>query len=120
VTRCGAASLTNGDSARPDTGVLPSHQQARNLIHHTDRTTHRDEKTMNTTIVYGFCLTVCLALGAAMTSAATQSTLLVLTVSSGIALALTSLVELSGNRAQRKARGEYVARYGQDPWNGRR
>jgi hypothetical protein len=75
---------------------------------------------MNTTIVYGFCLTVCLAVGAAMTSAATQSTLLVLTVSSGIALALTALVELSGNRAQRKAQGEYVARYGQDPWNGRR
>ena len=75
---------------------------------------------MNTTILYGFCLTVCLALAAAMTNAAPQSTLMVLAVSSGIALALTALVELSGNRAQRKARDDYVARYGKDPWNGNR
>ena len=75
---------------------------------------------MNTTIVYGFCLTVCLALAAAMTNATTQSTLMVLAVSSGIALALTALIELSGNRAQRKARDDYVARYGKDPWNGNR
>ena len=75
---------------------------------------------MNTTIVYGFCLTVCLALAAAMTSATTQSTRMVLAVSSGIALALTALIELSGNRAQRKARDEYVTRYGEDPWNGKR
>ena len=75
---------------------------------------------MNITIVYGFCLTVCLALAAAMTSATTQSTLMVLAVSSGIALALTALIELSGNRAQRKARDDYVARYGKDPWNGNR
>jgi hypothetical protein len=75
---------------------------------------------MNTTIVYGFCLTVCLALAAAMTNAAPQSTLMVLAVSSGIALALTALIELSGNRAQRKARDDYVARYGKDPWNGNR
>ena len=65
---------------------------------------------MNTTIVYGFCLAVCLALAAAMTNAAPQSTLMVLAVSSGIALALTALIELSGNRAQRKARDDYVAR----------
>ena len=75
---------------------------------------------MNTTIVYGFCLTVCLALAAAMTNAAPQSTLMVLAVSSGIALALTALIELSGNRAQRKARDDYLARYGKDPWNGNR
>ena len=75
---------------------------------------------MNTTIVYGFALTVCLALAAAMTNAAPQSTLMVLAVSSGIALALTALIELSGNRAQRKARDDYVARYGKDPWNGNR
>ena len=75
---------------------------------------------MNTTIVYGFCLTVCLVLAAAMTNAAPQSTLMVLAVSSGIALALTALIELSGNRAQRKARDDYVARYGEDPWNGNR
>jgi hypothetical protein len=36
---------------------------------------------MNTTIVYGFCLTVCLALASAMTSATTQSTLMVLAFS---------------------------------------
>jgi hypothetical protein len=75
---------------------------------------------MNTRIVYGFYLTVCLALAADMTSAATQSTLMVLAVTSGIALALTALIELSGNRAERKARDEYVARYGEDPWNGNR
>ena len=75
---------------------------------------------MNATIVYGFCLTACLALAAAMTSATTQSTLMVLAVSSGIALALTALIELSGNRAQRKARDEYVTPYGADPWNGKR
>ena len=75
---------------------------------------------MNTTILYGFCLTVCLALAAAMTNAAPQSTLMVPAVSSGIALALTALVELSGNRAQRKARDDYLARYGKDPWNGNR
>jgi hypothetical protein len=65
-------------------------------------------------------LTVCLALAAAMTSATTQSNLMVLAVSSDIALALTALIELSGNRAQRKARDEYVTRYGEDPWNGKR
>jgi hypothetical protein len=75
---------------------------------------------MNTTIIYGFCLTVCLALASAMTSATMQNTLLVLAVCSGVALALTALIEASGNRAQRKGRDEYVARYGEDPWNGRR
>ena len=75
---------------------------------------------MNTTILYGCCLTVCLAFASAMTSAATQSTLLVITVCSFIALALTAMIDRAGNRAQRKARGEYVARYGEDPWNGRR
>jgi len=75
---------------------------------------------MNTTILYGFCLTVCLAFASAMTSTATQSTLLVMAVCSGIALALTAMIDMTGNRAQSKARGEYVARYGEDPWNGRR
>ena len=75
---------------------------------------------MNIKIVYGFCLTVCLAFAAAMTSTATQSTLLVMAVCSGIALALTAMIDMTGNRAQSKARGEYVARYGEDPWNGRR
>ena len=75
---------------------------------------------MNTTILYGFCLTVCLAFASAMTSTATQSTLLVMAICSGIALALTTLIDMAGNRAQSKARGEYVARYGEDPWNGRR
>jgi len=75
---------------------------------------------MNTTTVYGFCLTVCLALAAAMTSTATQSMLFVLAVCSGIALALTTMIDMAGNRAQSKARGEYVARYGEGPWNGRR
>jgi hypothetical protein len=75
---------------------------------------------MDTTIVYGFCLTVCLALAAAMTSTAAQSTLVVMAVCSGIALALTMVIDGAGNRAQSKARGEYVARYGEDPWNGRR
>ena len=75
---------------------------------------------MNTTIVYGFCLTVCLALAAAMTSAATQSTLFVMALCSGIALALTAMIDMAGNRAQSKARGEYGARYGEDPWNGKR
>jgi hypothetical protein len=72
----------------------------------------------DTTIVYGFCLTVGLALAAAMTSATTQSTLMVLTVSSGIALALTALIELSGNRAQRKARDEYVTHTARIPGTG--
>jgi len=71
---------------------------------------------MNTTIVYGFCLTVCLALAAALTSAATQSTLFVMALCSGIALALTTMIDRAGNRVQSKARGEY----GEDPWNGRR
>jgi hypothetical protein len=75
---------------------------------------------MNTTIVYGFCLTVCLAFASAMTGTATQSTLLVMAVCSGIALALTTMIDMVGNRAQSTARGEYVARYGEDPWNGRR
>jgi hypothetical protein len=56
-----------------------------------------------------------------MTSTATQSTLFVMAVCSGIiALALTTMIDRVGNRAQNKARGEYVARYGEDPWNGRR
>jgi hypothetical protein len=75
---------------------------------------------MNTTIVYGFCLTVCLAFASALTSTATQGTVLVVAVCSSIALVLTVVIEMTGNRAQRKARGEYVARYGEDPWNGRR
>jgi hypothetical protein len=75
---------------------------------------------MNTTIVFGFCLTVCLAFAAALTSTATQSTLLVMAVCSFIALVLTAVIDMAGNRAQRKARGEYVAQYGEDPWNGRR
>jgi len=75
---------------------------------------------MNTTIVYGFCLTVCLALAAAMSSTATQSTLFVMAVCSGIALAMTAMIDVAGKRAQSKARGEYVAQYGEDPWNGRR
>ena len=75
---------------------------------------------MNTTILYGFCLTVCLAFASAMTSTATQSTLLVMAVCSGIALVLTAMIDMAGNRAQSKARGEYVARYGEDPWSGRR
>jgi hypothetical protein len=75
---------------------------------------------MNTTILYGFCLTVCLAFASAMSSTATQSTLLVMAICSGIALALTTMIDMAGNRAQSKARGEYVARYGEDPWNGRR
>jgi hypothetical protein len=75
---------------------------------------------MNTTIVYGFCLTVCLAFASAMTSTAMQSTLLVMAICSGIALALATMIDMAGNRAQSKARGEYVARYGEDPWNGGR
>ena len=75
---------------------------------------------MTTTIVFGFCLTVCLALAEAMTSTATQSTLLVMAICSGIALALTTVIDRAGTRAQSKARGEYVAWYGEDPWNGRR
>jgi hypothetical protein len=74
---------------------------------------------MKATIVYGFCLTVCLAFASAMTSTATQSTLLVMAICSGIALALTTMIDMAGNRAQSKARGEYVARYGEDLWNGR-
>jgi len=75
---------------------------------------------MNTTILYGFCLTVCLAFASAMTSTATQSTLLVMAVCSFFALVLTAMIDMAGNRAQRKARGEHVARYGEDPWNARR
>ena len=52
-----------------------------------------------------------------MTSTATQSTLFVMALCSGIALALTTMIDMAGNRAQSKARGEYVARYGEDPWN---
>jgi hypothetical protein len=63
---------------------------------------------------------VCLALAAAKASTATQSALFVMAVCSGIALALTTMIDRVGNRAQSKTRGEYVARYDEDPWNGRR
>ena len=58
---------------------------------------------MNATIIYGFCLTVCLALAAAMTSTAPQSTLFVMAVCSSLALALTTMIDLAGNRSQSKA-----------------
>ncbi len=74
---------------------------------------------MNTTSVYGLCLTLTLGLAATMTSAVTQSTLFILAGCSLIALVLTTMVDLAGNRAQSKARWEYVARYGEDPWNGK-
>jgi hypothetical protein len=54
-----------------------------------------------------------------MTSTATQSTLFVMAVCSGIALALATVIDRVGNRAQSKARGEYAAQCGEDPWNGR-
>ncbi len=45
--------------------------------------------------------------------------LLTAVICSVVALALTAVIELSGNRARRTARANYVARYGEDP-GGRR
>jgi hypothetical protein len=43
-------------------------------------------------------------------------TLLTAFICSAVALALTTVIDLSGNRAQRKARQDYVDRYGDNPW----
>lgn len=67
---------------------------------------------MNQTSLYGFCLTVCLAIAGILTTGTTQTTLFVAAAAATAALMLATLV---GNRARDKAREEFRARYGEYP-----
>jgi len=57
---------------------------------------------MNTTSLYVLFLTRALAVGTAVTTGPVQQTLLIVTVCSAIAAALTAATEAAGNRAKRK------------------
>jgi len=74
---------------------------------------------MNTTILYGFFSTLCMSIAIGFTTGDVQRTIMVLAVCSLAALILTALVEWRGGVAKRKARADYVARYGEDPGGSR-
>ena len=60
---------------------------------------------MNTTVIYGFMLTLALGLASAFTSGDVRTALMVAAGCSTVALVLTMAIEMTGNNAERKARG---------------
>lgn len=69
---------------------------------------------------FGFCLLVTLGVAAAVTIGSVQTTLLVVMLCVGGATVMTAMIEHYTSIAQRRARDDYLSRYGTDPWNGQR